>query len=434
MDKPVKILLISTGDTNGAYEYLFRLGKLFNSKGHQVKLLVKTKLKYDEFIVCYSSNRTVFDLIKKTIFKLKSFLQNIFIYRKNGFVDDYFFLSKNEKSQNIKPERVVEIIGFVPDFIYSGMTDNFINSKDLLSLQQLTQAKVFNIAVDMNHFTGGCHYAWDCDGYINGCSSKCPAVINNFLRKIPQQNFDLKIKNVNAGKFNILTGSGWTLKQAKDSKIYKNQNIFYNINSLIDVNIFNPLNRDIAKRIFNLSEEKFYILMGCQNSKDRRKGFEYLVESLKILSTKLNSTQFHKIEVLIVSRGFSKSYDEIPFAKRQIDYINDYRLLSLLYQASSVFVNSSIEDSGPLMVSESLACGTPVVGFDMGIVNNLVISNFNGYKAKLKDEVDLSTGIFKIFNLPNSDFKVYSNNAFQTIRNYSSLESAMNIFNQIHGC
>ncbi|MFP3802939.1 glycosyltransferase, partial [Paraburkholderia sp. SIMBA_027] len=80
-------------------------------------------------------------------------------------------------------------------------------------------------------------------------------------------------------------------------------------------------------------------------------------------------------------------------------YIKDYRLLALLYQAADLFVNSSIEDSGPMMVSEALACGTPVVGFDTGVLTNMIIDNYKGYKAPLKDSKKLAEGIKKIFEL-----------------------------------
>jgi glycosyltransferase involved in cell wall biosynthesis len=223
------------------------------------------------------------------------------------------------------------------------------------------------------------------------------------------------------GNFKIIAGSGWTLDQAKKSKIYKNQEEFININSLIDISILNNKSRVYAKEIFNLEKDKFYILMGCQYANDPRKGFEYLLESLQILEKKLTKEEKDSIEVLIVSRTVSESFSEIPFAKKHIDYIKDYRLLSLLYQASDVFINSSIEDSGPMMVSEALACGTPVVGFDMGVVTNMVINDYNGYKAILKDSNDLSIGIEKIFKLSEVDYQKYSDNAVKQVEEFSSL-------------
>ena len=48
------ILLLSTGDTNGAYEYVFRLSKVLIRDGHKVVMLVKNKSKYDDFLIQYN--------------------------------------------------------------------------------------------------------------------------------------------------------------------------------------------------------------------------------------------------------------------------------------------------------------------------------------------------------------------------------------------
>ena len=178
-----------------------------------------------------------------------------------------------------------------------------------------------------------------------------------------------------------------------------------------------------------MKDDTFYILMGCQHANSKRKGFEYLLAALQKLEKRLTKEQKERIEVLIVSRNEADAFNEIPFQKKHIDYINDYRLLALLYQATDVFVNSSIEDAGPMMVSEALACGTPVVGFDMGVVNNMVISGYNGYKAKLKDSEDLANGIKTIFELSPEAYKLYSENAVKQVERYSSLNAVDKILN-----
>jgi glycosyltransferase involved in cell wall biosynthesis len=433
-----KILLLSTGDVNGAYEYVYKMAKLFKNEGHQVAMIVKAKTKSDIFVIVYippfllTKKKNIFiKVFFKVFFKIKNKFLSFFKKPNIIFETQYDFISIDETKVNVSAEQIINQIQFTPDYIFSGMTDRFMNSTDLLNLQQLTDAKVYNISVDMNHFTGGCHFAWDCKGYINGCDVSCPAILSEYGKEVAKINFETKLKNARKGNFKILTGSGWTLNQAKSSMIYRNQSHTLNINSLIDTTVLNNKNRNFAKQIFNLKEDTFYILMGCQNSNSKRKGFEYLLESLKILHQNINESQGQKINVLIVSREISESFNEIPFDKQHIDYINDYRLLSLLYQAADVFVNSSIEDSGPMMVSEALACGTPVVGFDMGVVNNMVISGYNGYKAKLKDPEDLSQGIKEILELSKDEYNQYSLNAVKQVEEYSSFEYAYKVFNEI---
>lgn len=419
-----KILLLSTGDVNGAYEAIYRLADPLSNQGHQVKMLVKAKTKSDNFIVEYRETQSQSAVVRVALKVLEKINRKFFIKKNDAFDKEYDFISVDETKKNIDPSQIIKQIGFIPEYIFVGMTNDFMNSTDLLNLQQLTNAQVYNITVDMNHFTGGCHYAWDCEGYIKGCDKNCPAIVDKRAKGIAKKNFETKLKNAKKGNFKIIAGSQWTINQAKKSKIYSSQKEIVNVNSLIDTSFFNSRNRDIAKKVFDLKEDKFYILMGCQNANRRRKGFEYLVEALTILETKISDEQKNKIEVLIVSGQVSNKFDFIPFDKKFIEFVKDYRLLKLLYQASDVFVNSSIEDSGPMMVSEALACGTPVVGFDMGIVNNMVISDYNGYKAKLKDSNDLAIGIKKILDLSEEEYNQYSLNAVRQVEELSSLKYA----------
>lgn len=424
-----KILLLSTGDVNGAYEAIYRLARFFKEEGNEVVMLVKHKTQKDDFIIqyqplCNSKNRKT--LLQRLFFKIKKLF---FSVSKSQIIlnPNYYFISLNETKANVSVDQIIKQVGFIPDYVYSGMTNDFLNSTDLLNLHKLTQAKVYNIAVDMNHFTGGCHFAWDCKGYINSCNIKCPAIISENGKELAKINFDTKLRNAKLGNFKIIGMSGWTVKQARESKIYNNQDKILNINSLIDTNILHNKNRAYAKDIFSLNNNKFYILMGCQYVNDKRKGFEYLLEALTILDKNITSEQKNRIEVLIVSNMVTQSYNNIPFPKRHIDFIKDYRLLSLLYQATDVFVNSSIEDSGPMMVCEALACGTPVVGFDMGVVNNMVISGYNGYKAELKNSNDLAIGIKIILELSKEEYQQYSDNSVKQVEEFSSFNALKKI-------
>jgi glycosyltransferase involved in cell wall biosynthesis len=425
-----KILIVATADHGGAGEAMLKLSRILLELGHEVIFLVKDKSKSDLIIKKYYESQSI---TKSIISYVKNWLRIRF--RQKVILDDnYCFYAFNEIKKNINVANVERVLNFSPEIIFSGWTSGFLNSTDLLNLKRHFDAKIYTITVDMNHFTGGCHYAWDCKGYIKGCDNQCPAILTDSAKKIARVNFETKLNNAKLGNFQIISGSGWTFKQAKESLIYRHQKLVTNINSLIDTRIMNSKNRKIAKDVFGLDKSKFYILMGCQNSNDSRKGFDYLLKSLINLHSKLTIQKRDEIRVIIVSSSKNEKFAEIPFEKVFIDFITDYKYLALLYQAADVFVNSSIEDSGPMMVSEALACGTPVVGFDMGVVNNLVISGYNGYKASLKDACDLGQGIENIFSLSSDDYMFYSENAVKQIEQFSSFEFAKVELEQLLDC
>ena len=95
---------------------------------------------------------------------------------------------------------------------------------------------------------------------------------------------------------------------------------------------------------------------------------------------------------------------KIKFNHRHIGYLDGDCELAEAYQMATMFVSSSIEDSGPLMINESIMCGTPVVSFDMGVAKDLVINGETGYIAELRNIKDLANGIIKVINLENQKF------------------------------
>lgn len=433
MDKK-NVLILSTGDVNGAYEAAYKVAHIIKNMGHDVVMCVKHKTKNDDFIKPYrhlSPSSAKSNILMRTVNKIKNKISPVHPTKVISTDMKYSFLSKNESSENIHIESMLKIIGFTPDIVFTGMTIDFLNSTDLLNIYNATKAKIYNITVDMNHFTGGCHYSWGCEGYIKGCDEYCPAITKEDEKIIAKINFEKKYENAQKANFQIIAGSGLTLLQAQNSKIYKSQKTIYNINSLIDTKLLNSKNKSIAKKIFSLSNDCFYILTGAQNMEDPRKGFTYLLQALEILDRELPMEKKEKIVLLVVSNSVNKEFDRVTFKKQKIDYIKDYRLLSLLYQAADLFINSSIEDSGPMMVSEALACGTPVVGFDTGILTNMVIDDYNGYKAPVTESRKLAEGIRKVLELNKDAYENFSKNAVKQVEEFSSYEYAEEIFKQI---
>ena len=70
--------------------------------------------------------------------------------------------------------------------------------------------------------------------------------------------------------------------------------------------------------------------------------------------------------------------------------INSEKKLIKFYQESDFFINQSIQDVGPTMVSESLACGIPVISFDIGMSKDLIKNDRNGYLIKTKSSTNLA--------------------------------------------
>ncbi|WDN89043.1 hypothetical protein BuS5_02011 [Desulfosarcina sp. BuS5] len=67
--------------------------------------------------------------------------------------------------------------------------------------------------------------------------------------------------------------------------------------------------------------------------------------------------------------------------------------IALLYAAADVMVAPSRQDNLPNTVIESLACGTPVIAFDICGMPDMIDHKLNGYLAKPFNTSALASGI-----------------------------------------
>ena len=78
---------------------------------------------------------------------------------------------------------------------------------------------------------------------------------------------------------------------------------------------------------------------------------------------------------------------------KNLGYLNDTISLRLAYSAASVFVAPSIMEAFGKTLTESMACGTPVVAFNATGPQDIINHKINGYLAKPFNSADLANGI-----------------------------------------
>jgi glycosyltransferase involved in cell wall biosynthesis len=129
------------------------------------------------------------------------------------------------------------------------------------------------------------------------------------------------------------------------------------------------------------------VLFGSADSNDPRKGAGILLKALEKLDadrSEVDVVMFGPERVEISGAG--------GFRVHQVGKVDEVGL-RLLYSAADTFVTPAVEDNLPNTVLESLAAGTPVVGFDIGGIGEMVDHKTNGYLAESRDAADLAAGI-----------------------------------------
>lgn len=420
------ILLLSYRDYRGDGVAAYNLAKYLHDSDYNVNMVVTEKTKAEKFVVThylqeFKDTSLPYRVYKRTVNSLKKKLTENKSYQLSDFDNKYDFFVDQEVNSHVSARAILNSISFTPDLVLVASMHDLVNTTELAKINELTKAPIYLIMMDMFPLTGGCHHAWDCKGYEVGCTS-CPAIINEKYKDRAAKNFAVKAVNVKKANMHVIAGSGRALQQAKSSLLFKHQENIHNINGFVDQAIFNTHSRAYAKHLFGLNSNDKVIFTGAEHVSNERKGFKYFLEAINHLYNIVSTEECSSITVMIAAKAEQNQalLQQIPFKTKFIDFILDDRLLSLAYQAADIFVCSSIEDPGPITVSQAMACGTPVAGFYMGTLTNLVINNQNGFKAPLRESGQLAHGIAQLLRLSNNEFADYSANAVEMITKHSS--------------
>ncbi len=276
------------------------------------------------------------------------------------------------------------------DFIYvHWVLGGFMNLSNIEQLAILGKPVLFFMH-DMWTITGGCHHSFSCEKYKSQCYN-CQIFPGDKKNDLSAKEF--KIKSRLYSKYNnlyFISPSKWLFDCAKQSALTKDKPIFH-IPNILDNNFFKPFDKKTAKQILNLTPDEIVIAFGAVSFVSPYKGWDYMLQALKILSLE---KKYENISILIFGSGYNKEIaDEIPFKTKFTGHLGDEYSTVLVYNAADVFIAPSLADNLPTTVLESLSCGTPVVGFEVGGIPDIIKHKENGYLAKYKDANDIAEGI-----------------------------------------
>jgi glycosyltransferase involved in cell wall biosynthesis len=272
----------------------------------------------------------------------------------------------------------------------------FLSTNNLIELTRLGKPFVWTLH-DMWAFTGGCHYAGDCNHFLHQCGH-CWMLIDPDARDISNKGWQRKMHLFSDPKSIVfVTCSTWLANVARKSSLLKDYRIEA-IPNPIDTQIFSPKDNVINRQKWKIAPDKMIILFGAANIMDRRKGIVYLVEALE----KLRDTYTNEVEIVIFGKNKLFDVTMLSFKVHELNMINSQHDIAELYSLADVFVTPAIEDNLPNTVMESLACGTPVVAFNTGGIPDMVDHLQNGYLAEYKSSTDFAAGIRFVLDNPNA--------------------------------
>jgi glycosyltransferase involved in cell wall biosynthesis len=156
----------------------------------------------------------------------------------------------------------------------------------------------------------------------------------------------------------------------------------------IDTNIFVPHEKSRARALLEIPQDRLIVLFAAEAVSNRRKGFALLTQALNGLHDVRN------LFLLSVGGGAPKIETAVP--NLHLDHVDDDHKLSLIYSAADLYVIPSIQDNQPNTALEAMACGTPVVGFEVGGIPDMVRPGITGLLTPAEDVTGLRAAIIEL--------------------------------------
>ncbi len=383
----MKVVLLNSSDTEGgAARAAYRLHQGLQGIGVSSQMLVKNKKSGEPNVIM--SQKGIANKFDKIISTISNSPLRLYPERNAAiFSPEWLPDSLAAKVEKIQPD----IINL--HWVCGGYMQ-------VESVPKFNKPLVWTLH-DMWPFTGGCHYSEECDRYTKSCGS-CPQLHSTKESDLSRWVWQRKAqawKNLN---LTLVTPSHWLAECAKSSSLLQEYPVNVIANGL-DPEVYKPLNRLLLRESLNLPQNKQLVLFGAmQGTDDRWKGFPLLVPALQSLS---KSGWQDKIELLVFGSSQPENPIDVGFKTHYLGRLED-ESLAKVYAAADVMVVPSRYEAFGQTASEALACGTPVVAFDVTGLKDIVDRQQNGYLAKPYETEDLARGIAWVLEDPDRHEKL----------------------------
>jgi len=366
------VLLVNTFERGGAANACLRLHSGLLRAGVDSKVLLREKYKeIPQTFIIQPQQKKIFNN-QRLCKKIRTFLKLFGITYKS--IEDFklsFFKNRDKR---------LEYFSF-PDSSFDITASKLYKEADIINLHWVAEfldygsffkkntKPVIWTLHDMNPFSGGEHYeeeylGMDENGY------PIPRVITKIEKRLYNKIIALKFKALEGvNNLHIVTLCTWMTEEVKKSKVLRNFPVHLIPNG-IDSTVFKQRDKEESRNRLNLPQGKKVILFVADSVDKDRKGFSFLKKAFEIIDNK---------DIWLCSIGGQAQQILNSNQYLSLGTLNDEVAMSYAYSAADVFVIPSLMDNLPNTVLESLMCGTPVIGFPVGGIVDMVQHGKNGY-------------------------------------------------------
>jgi glycosyltransferase involved in cell wall biosynthesis len=394
------IVVFNTYDLGGGAAKIARQLTVFFKDTHLIRLYVKIKKSKENWIHTIQSKQ-------------------------------YSYLEEVLRRESVK-KGWIEFTGF---HALSLMEDSFFKASSIVHLHNLhgeffspilfkslfKGKKVIWTLHDESFITGHCSCTLGCNQWLRGCGN-CPDL--NIYPAVSYDNtkavLEYKKKWITALQPVVVSPSHWLANRVRLS--YPELNNIEVIPNGVDVKLFYPQDKIKIRKILDFPIDKKIVLFVAEFATQNpfKGGFIFR----DILSDPFFS------DLIFITVGGKQ---ETSFTNHvSYPYITDEIELSKLYAACDVLLYPTQADNLPLVVLESMACGTLVIASNVGGIPE-IINEYNGFLIEEYENSNEFKHKLKTFiELDEIELKEKQENARSTIVNDFNFDKMTSCYQQLY--
>jgi glycosyltransferase involved in cell wall biosynthesis len=196
----------------------------------------------------------------------------------------------------------------------------------------------------------------------------------------------------------VVGNSAWNTDCARRSGFFPEATRFETVYYPLDCSVFSPAGKAAAKGALGIPEGEFTVGFASTSVRNPRKGFGDLVEALALLGGRGQAPPFGLLSFGRPPDPEARARVRAPW--RELGFVGDDAAKRNLYSAMDCFVIPSRAEAFGQTAIEAMACGTAVIGSDVGGITEALGGGQAGLLFTAGASAELASQIARLASSP----------------------------------
>lgn len=289
---------------------------------------------------------------------------------------------------------LLEQAPFVPDVLHlHNLHGNYF---DFRELPRLSSAVPTTITLRDAWLLGGhCAHSFGCERWKTGCGS-CPGLATppSLRRDGTAFNWRRKREIYRKSRLWLVCPSQWLADKVRQSILMPAAIGLKVIANGVDTAVFKPGDRAAARAALGWPQDEFIVMFAADGGrKSQWRDYRAMREAVRLVGERADGKAIRFFAV-----GETAPPEQAGAAR--IEFLPYRDSLVECYQAANVYLHAARAETWGMVITESMACGTPVVATAVGGIPDQIVDGQTGFLSPPGDADSLARQLLWLLKQP----------------------------------